>query len=247
MKQLFDVLIIEDNLIDQKLLHMYLSEYDITCLIADRGEEALLMLEFLSFRLLLIDIALPGIDCYNLTHILRKEMNIDTPIVAITTYMVDEVKDKCFEGGMNGCFSKPIGKVELVGMLTQFLPKEKLTSDGSLAFKTINLTYLKEVSLGDLDYEIEITEKFIETIENDLVELKENFIVNDRQKISAVAHRTLSTICIMGLKPKLGDILYSIENNDLTIKELELNLKCVYEICQNAVIEARLFIDEFKV
>lgn len=246
MKQLFDVLIVEDNIIDQKVLSDYLQEYDITYLMADSGEEAKTMLESLSFKLILLDIGLPGIDAYQLTEIIRQEMKINVPIVAVTNYGIDEVKNKCFAVGMNGCFSKPIGRVELVGMLTQFLPKEKLTSDNNLSFEMINLSYLKEVSLGDLDYEIEIAEKFIETITYDLTALQASFKANDREKLIGAAHRTLSTIYIMGLKSKLEEALLAIENNDLPTKELESKLNYVCNVCQKAIIETRDFIDALK-
>lgn len=247
MMQQVDVLIAEDNLIDQKILSTYLAEYDITYMVVDSGEAALRKLQSVAFQLLLLDISLPGIDGYQLTKMIREEMEIDTPIVAITAYSIDEAKDKCFASGMNACFSKPISKIELVGMLTQFLPKEKLTSAQSRKFEVINLSYLKEISLGDLDYEMEITDKFVETIESDLLDLEDSFLSKNRKQLSIVAHRTLSTIYIMGLKSKLESTLCAIERADLSYNELKDNLEHVYEICQMAKIEAQLFIEDLKI
>ncbi|AZI27748.1 response regulator [Pedobacter sp. G11] len=246
MMQHIDVLIAEDNLIDQKLLSAYLEEYDITHIIVDSGEEAIKILQSVTFKLLLFDISLPGINGYQLTKVVKEEMKITTPVVAITAYSIDEAKDKCFASGMNACFSKPISKIELVGMLTQFLPKEKLTSAHSRDFEVIDLSYLKEISLGDLDYEMEITNKFVETIESDLLELENSFHSKNAEQLSVVAHRTLSTIYIMGLKSKLESTLCAIEQDDLTYSELKTNLEHVYETCRAAKIEAKLFIEDLR-
>jgi len=128
--QMIDVLIVEDNLIDQKILSSFLEEYDISYQIAKDGHEAKSHLKTTAFRLIFLDLGLPEMDGYQIADFIRLDLKIDTPIVAVTAYTIDEVKDKCFTKGMNACFSKPIGKVVVVGILTQFLPEDKLNSTG---------------------------------------------------------------------------------------------------------------------
>jgi len=244
MKEQIDVLIVEDNLIDQKLIANYLREYDFSFKIASDGHEAQVLLESHSFYLILLDLMMPKIDGFELAKIIRQKLRLEIPIVAITAFNINEVKDKCFAAGMNGCFSRPIQKIELVGMLTQFLPNEKLKSGDQYAYEVIDLSYLKEVSLGDEEYEIEVIGKFIETIDQDLLELQQSFAEKRGEEIKMIAHRTLSTIYIVGLRSKLETSLRSLENMD--VSEMGSRLDCIHAICNKAKAEAQHFIDSVK-
>ncbi|WP_231427655.1 response regulator [Pedobacter sp. Leaf250] len=246
MKEQIDVLMVEDNLIDQKLLSAYLKEYDITFKISKNGIEAQNLLKTISFSLVLLNIELPTIDGFRLTKILRKQMRLDTPIVAITANKVDDIKEKCFAFGMSGCVCKPIDKLEIFGILTKYLLGNKLTSGNFYSYQTIDLSYLKEVSLGDEEYEIEIVEKFIETIDQDLLDLQRSFAEKNDENIRMIAHRTLSTIYIMGLKCKLEPILRSLENIDTVEDEMKAKLNDVDEICRKAKTEAQHFVNNLK-
>ncbi|WP_316796786.1 response regulator [Pedobacter agri] len=246
MIEQIDVLIVEDNLIDQKLLSAYLKEYDIAFKISNDGIEAQNLLKTFSFSLVLLNIELPIIDGFQLTKIIREPLRLDTPIVAITANKVDDIIEKCFAFGMNACIFKPIDKLEIFGILTEFLPDDKLTSGNFYPYQTIDLSYLKEVSLGDEEYEIEIVEKFIETIDQDLLDLQRSFAVKNDENIRMIAHRTLSTIYIMGLKYKLEPILRSLENIDTVDDEMKAKLNDVDEICRKAKTEAQHFVNDLK-
>lgn len=126
--ELIDVLIVEEILLDQKLLARYLTEYDITYIIAFDLPSATKAFKFNQFSLVLLGIELFEMKGFELAEKLRNELKTNVPIVAITAHKIDEVKEKCFDVGMNACFSKPIAKVDLVGILTQFLPHDTLTT-----------------------------------------------------------------------------------------------------------------------
>lgn len=246
MKELIDILIVEDNLVDQKLLSGYLQEYDINFSLASDGFEAQYLLTQQTYQLILLDLSLPKMNGYQLTTLIRQKLKIETPIVAITAYEFDEVKDQCFSLGMNGCFAKPVGRVELMGILTQFLLAERLQSAAEELYEWIDLTYLQEISLGDQNFEIEIAQKFIETIEIDCQELKASFLNKNYKQLKAVAHRMLSTIYVMGLKPHLEETLRSIETDAINEEETAEMLSHVFTICQIAVAETKQFISNAK-
>ncbi|UKT64645.1 response regulator [Pedobacter mucosus] len=121
---LIDVLIVEETLIDQKILARYLAEYDISYAIASDLPSAMHAFKSNRFKLLLLGIELFEMKGLELVALLRNNLSINIPIVAITAHEIDDIKEQCFKTGMNACFSKPIAKVDLVGILTQFLPIE---------------------------------------------------------------------------------------------------------------------------
>ena len=118
LNTLIDVLIIDNGNVDQKILSIYLKEYDVSFEIVEDKEVALKKLNDLKFKMVLIDVDNAELEAYNLVKIIRKNLNI--PIVAIVMDDLEEAKTKCFRAGINGCFTKPISKIELVGVLTQF-------------------------------------------------------------------------------------------------------------------------------
>lgn len=71
--------------------------------------------------LILLDIGMPGIDGYQFATILRKEMRLTLPIIALTGYSYDEDHEKMFASGFTAYLTKPVGMKELQETLNRFL------------------------------------------------------------------------------------------------------------------------------
>ncbi len=239
-----DVLIVDDNPVDQKLLSAYLKAYDVSFDIAENAGAAFKKLHDFTFKLILVDVNSTEMDGYQLVETIRGDLDI--PIVAIIGDDVEEVKAKCFAIRMNGCFTKPISKIELVGVLTQFdvLTVNTSRNTGVERFKVIDLSYLKEVSMGDTDYEREVTSKFIEVISAELM-LLTDCLDNERfDELKNVTHKMRSTIYIMGLGAKLSAHLQAIEDDDLSKAQLAHRIELIKIICTKAKEEAQEFLEE---
>jgi CheY-like chemotaxis protein len=108
--------VVEDNLVNQKLVvHMlqkrgHLVEY------VNNGKEALAALEEGSFDLVLMDIQMPEMDGLEATKaICQKEKETDKhiPIIAMTAHAMKGDRERCLEAGMDNYVSKPIRTEEL--------------------------------------------------------------------------------------------------------------------------------------
>jgi CheY-like chemotaxis protein/signal transduction histidine kinase len=111
-----NLLIVEDNLINQKVLTnlFYLSEINIT--IANNGQEAVDIVKEgkIKFDLVLMDINMPIMDGYTATQMIRLDTKFDLlPIVAFTALVLDSEIKKMFHSGVNAFLAKPlnIGKL----------------------------------------------------------------------------------------------------------------------------------------
>lgn len=245
-----DVLLVEDNSINQKLFSYYFNEYDVSYDVVNDGFEAIDILRKKKYKLILLDIELPKKDGYHTAQEIREVLNIDTPIVAITAHDINDVKEQCFETGMNACFSKPVSKVELVGVLAQFLPQEifansikkKADIKKEKDYQTIDFDYLKQVSMGDKVFEKKLTEQFCEKISENLNMLDECLINEDVAELKFVAHQMHSTIFIMGLRSKLESHLDAIERNTLNYEQLKARIGIISLVCKKAREEARQFL-----
>jgi len=114
-----NILIVEDNLINQKVLLnlLHLSEMNIS--VANNGQEALDMVKQsdVPFDLVLMDINMPIMDGYTATQMIRLESQYDSmPIVAFTALVLESEIEKMFNCGINAFLAKPlnIGKLYTV-------------------------------------------------------------------------------------------------------------------------------------
>lgn len=103
-----NVLIAEDNEINQKVMAKFLAKNNISFDIASNGREAIELVKNFQYDLICMDCQMPEVDGYEATKVLRDEVKIDTPIIAMTAYTSPDDRKRCFEAGMTEFLTKPI-------------------------------------------------------------------------------------------------------------------------------------------
>ena len=94
------ILIVEDSIINQKLLAKIFIKQNYQVLIAGSGEESLEIVKHTLPDLIVLDIILPGINGFTTCEYLKKDVNTsDIPVVFISS--LDSTRDKLegFETG----------------------------------------------------------------------------------------------------------------------------------------------------
>jgi CheY-like chemotaxis protein len=103
------VLIVDDNLINLKLAAEILLAADFSITTAVDAETARQLLATDVPDLILMDIALPGMDGLTLTRLLKADMRLGhIPIVALTAYAMRGDDLKAIAAGCDGYITKPI-------------------------------------------------------------------------------------------------------------------------------------------
>lgn len=103
------ILIVDDNVLNLKLVDFLLTAKGFTILTALNAEEALQVLAKNKPDLILMDIQLPGIDGLALTKQLKQDPNYKhIPIIALTAYAMKADKEKALAAGCDGYITKPI-------------------------------------------------------------------------------------------------------------------------------------------
>jgi PAS domain S-box-containing protein len=120
------ILVVEDNLINQKITSFSLQKAGLTVTLANNGKEAVELFRKKSFDIILMDIQMPVMDGYDATREIRKiEMtkknNIHTPIIALTANAMRGDAEKCIAAGMDGYISKPFKPEDLFKALANLL------------------------------------------------------------------------------------------------------------------------------
>jgi CheY-like chemotaxis protein len=104
------VLLVEDNLINQKVACRFLEKQGHAVVIAGNGREALDVLDDWAFDLVLMDVQMPEMDGFAATAAIRqREANRGghLPIVALTANAMQGDRERCLEAGMDGYVAKP--------------------------------------------------------------------------------------------------------------------------------------------
>ncbi len=102
------VLVVEDNLINQKLIVSMLHKWGFETFLAENGAIALDMTEADDdFDMILMDLQMPVMGGLDATHELR-ERGVEIPIVAVTANAMKGDREICIDAGMDDYVSKPI-------------------------------------------------------------------------------------------------------------------------------------------
>lgn len=118
------LLIVEDNIIDQKVMLSILGKAGIEITIASNGKEALERLQDTqnSYDLILMDISMPIMDGYETIQAIRDNDRFDTtPIIALTSLALDNDVTKMFRVGSNAYIRKPLKIGYLYTALNHFI------------------------------------------------------------------------------------------------------------------------------
>ena len=105
------VLLVEDDLMNSKIMTLNLQKHVNKIIIAINGKEALEKYASTRFDIVLMDIRMALMDGFKTTEKIREaEIGIgyQIPIIAVTANASDEIKKKCFDVGMNDYTTKPI-------------------------------------------------------------------------------------------------------------------------------------------
>ena len=112
------ILLVEDNLVNQKIAMVMLKKFGYRIDIANNGLEALEILQKQIYDLILMDMQMPEMDGLTATRQIRQNFEHQPWIVAITANILPEDRQACFEAGMNDFMSKPFRIGDMVNILS---------------------------------------------------------------------------------------------------------------------------------
>jgi CheY-like chemotaxis protein len=114
------ILIVEDNPVNQKVLHYLITGQGFQAEIAANGVKALDAFKPDQFVLIFMDLRMPLMDGFETTRELRKS-GCEIPIIAITASEQEDDRIKSVDAGMDGFLTKPFNKLDFDGVLKQWL------------------------------------------------------------------------------------------------------------------------------
>ena len=202
------ILLSEDNIINQELAKSVIKKFGFELHVVNNGKECVELLQTTSFDLILMDLQMPGMDGYQATRFIRSELKMNIPIIAMTAHFLAGEKEKCIEIGMNDYIPKPFKQHDLYNAIVSVLkhtPKNKNlaqgknTQDMQSPSTIIRLSYLKELSHGDMHFEKKMFELFLKQMPVDIDLLKNALDENTHAQIASIAHKMKTSMLLFEL------------------------------------------------
>lgn len=155
-----NILVAEDEKNMQDIIAEYMKKGGHTCLTADDGVDALLLLKSTSIDLLILDVMMPHLDGFAVCRLAREMGNV--PVVMLTARSSEEDKLKGYEYGADDYMTKPFSPKVLLAKVNALLRRSSpVPFDTLLAGKTAlwpasHKVYVdgREVTLTHKEYEL---------------------------------------------------------------------------------------------
>jgi len=131
LKQLqsFNILVVDDNVINRMLLSAFISSLEIPFSEASGGQEALDLIRNGEFNLVLMDIQMPDISGIDVANILGNELDQIPTMIAVTAHAFPEQRQAILDAGFSDYLSKPITIDILIKILTQIYQSGQIEGD----------------------------------------------------------------------------------------------------------------------
>jgi PAS domain S-box-containing protein len=209
------VLLVEDHEINRFVAQTILEQWSCDVDVAVNGVEAVEKVREGAYDIILMDMRMPEMDGLTASGIIRHQLKLDVPIIALTANAIKGDSQRCIEAGMNDYVSKPFSREELQSKMIRLIDKSAVQApkkDSSIVWK--DLTKLMEIVNGDMAFFKKMIRLFVDDTPELIEQIKCGLEEGDYETIGSVAHR---------LKPSLDHIANSalqkmvrqVENIDL--------------------------------
>jgi two-component system, sensor histidine kinase and response regulator len=224
------VLLVEDNLVNQKVAARFLERLGCTVDVAGNGAEGVDAAMARHFDLILMDLQMPVMDGMAATRKIRElETLKHTPIIALTANAMTGDRERCEAAGMDDYLTKPIEVERLRAALTRFglaLPEGAAPSNEGAAQEPrsgatgnmrppIDLRALHELIDGDTEFARDLAATFIDSGEQQLAEMQRALASGNREALAKSAHK-LKGACANIHAPGLRAMTQRLESDSKT-------------------------------
>jgi signal transduction histidine kinase/CheY-like chemotaxis protein/HPt (histidine-containing phosphotransfer) domain-containing protein len=213
------VLLVEDDLINQEISRVLLTEAGMKVDVAGNGRQAVDLARENRYDLMLMDLQMPVMGGLEATRLIRTFPQAqDIPIIALTANTYEEDRKHCKEAGMNDFVGKPVDPLELFATILKWLPKasdvhlpvlqaprpQSTTEDSPL---TVQLRALQGLSLdqglnsvrGDVGWYWKLLLEFLSFHADDMLHVRKSIERHQQSNAIRLAHTLKGAAATLGL------------------------------------------------
>lgn len=197
------VLVVDDNTINQNVALAMLKKENVSADAVANGLEAIEILKYKNYDMILMDCQMPEMDGYEATRHIRNQELIKTPIIAMTANALKKDLDRCIEAGMNDILVKPLTQQGFLSMIHKWIDFTQVTEKENYMEKynqknVFNYQRLEIIFGDDREGAKEVLQMVIENVPNHLENIDEGIRENDIEKVESVSHQVKGMLANIG-------------------------------------------------
>lgn len=208
------VLIADDSMIDLMSLQKLLEKAGCDVVTASNGREAVEEFDTGDYDLVLMDILMPVMDGFEAARLIREQERPNgerVPLVALTSYSLKAIYDKCIRVGMDGFISKPVKQIDISTLFKLPSPAESVIEcDATEQAPILDVQGTLKNLGGDLTIYKSIVQVFDEETEPALAVLFSEMESGNVVAAGKAAHKLKGMVLALG-GIRLGKSLASVE------------------------------------
>jgi signal transduction histidine kinase/CheY-like chemotaxis protein/HPt (histidine-containing phosphotransfer) domain-containing protein len=197
------ILLVEDIEMNRMVIQNALHYFNCNVTESENGLEAVEILKTQNFDLILMDIQMPEMDGIEATKVIRKELKLSTPIIALTANAFKTEIEKCKQAGMNDYVVKPFKET----VLLQTIVKHTINKNGIPSLDNevnpnqplYNLSVLHNSSRGNDKFVLKMVGIFVEQTIATIEKIDAALESNNFLEISQLIHKIKPSIDSMGV------------------------------------------------
>ncbi|GAB4042667.1 PAS domain-containing hybrid sensor histidine kinase/response regulator [Spirosoma litoris] len=224
------ILIVEDNLMNQKLALQVLKRLGYTAQLAENGQLAINSLQMNDFDLVLMDIQMPVMDGYTATRYIRNTLCKNVPIIAMTAHALASEREQCLQAGMNDFLPKPFQVEELQRILRKYTPLHYTEQHSSVKPKeeiapkpSFSMEILLSALDDDQEFAAEVMELFLAQTPGEIQQIQQALEKNELTTIGGIIHAQKVAFQMFGLTEmvQLSQTIGARITNKQPVSEIE--------------------------
>lgn len=242
------ILLVEDNLIAAQAVKDTLQSLGCHVDVAYTGYDALSLFDVGKYNLIYMDLGLPDLGGREVTKEIRKiesHSGKNTPIIALSAHIDEELRLSCVESGMNDVFTKPLMRHQAIrvfsgtekdGKSHQKLNKHT-SSDKS---KIIDLELGASITGANLEQAKEALTMFIKALPETKKKIDQTYHAKDMDELFKAVHKMHGSLSYCGA-PKLKNTVMNLE---IALKTQ--NLKHIDALYLDLCTDIEVFVEAYK-
>lgn len=198
----YRILLVEDNPINQKVVFEILERTGAIIDWASTGLAAISELSRKTYDVVLMDVQMPDMDGIEATKIIREELGLDVPIIAITAHAMQGDREKCMSAGMTDYVTKPINRNSLFSAIASALdssnaePELNRINNNTIISESYFMDESQVLDIrdgverlgGSMDFYLRLTSFFLKHFKNVCHDISESFEKKDYVNAKLLIH-----------------------------------------------------------
>ncbi len=193
------VLLVEDNPLNQEVAKLTLKHLKAKVDVVGDGATAIEKLRLVSYDIVLMDLQMPVLDGYAATKIIRDELKLMVPIIALTANAIKGEREKCLNAGMDDFISKPFEEKDIAKVLVKYVLEKRRDPLTEKKPATYDLSRLIQLSNGDMSFVKKMVTMFIKQTEDFQREFTEIQKLKDVVMLNKLSHKMKPAIDNLGI------------------------------------------------